>query len=91
MKLLKINLKDVEEQLDKYTVRQQQLTEKIRQAKQSQNVMDCPKCGNGLKYSDGKLYLCEKLVDTLKELNKLESKLLDTEKINKSTKKKTSK
>ena len=73
--------KDVEEQLDKYTVRQQQLTEKIRQAKQSQNVMDCPKCGNGLKYSDGKLYLCEKLVDTSpKELNKLESKLLDTEK-----------
>ena len=40
---------DVEEQLEKYTARQQELTEKIRQAKQSQNVMDCPKCGNGVE------------------------------------------
>ena len=72
---------DVEEQLEKYTARQQELTEKIRQAKQSQNVMDCPKCGNELKYSDGKLYLCEKLVDVSpKELKKLEDKLIDTEK-----------
>ena len=71
---------DVEEQLEKYTTRLQELTEKIRQAKQSQNVMDCPKCGNGLKYSDGKLYLCEKLVDTSpKELKKLEDKLVNTE------------
>lgn len=72
---------DVEEQLEKYTTRQQELTEKIRQAKQSQNVMDCPKCGNGLKYLNGKLHLCEKLVDTSpKELKKLEDKLADTEK-----------